>query len=421
MSNILHITHRYWPVIGGSEQSVQAIAERQAEAGHAVTVLATDADEFSAFWDPKAARLDTKKEQYKDVNIVRTSISYLPGRPWSFGILRRLQIQMGWFDSISAYVGRLAPYLPELTADLSELGFDWQAIFAWNITFDGLMAAAVQKAAQCDSKFIAVPFLHLGEGPNSPVRRYYTMPHQIAYLQSADRVIVQSKLAKDFLVQNNVSGEHIAVIGTGIDPQEVSNSDASAFRLRHDIHDPIVTAIGPLTYDKGTMQLVEASQLLWTAGQSFKLVLAGSIGADFKSYWQKAPPLVQEQTLILGFISQDEKRDLLAAAELLALPSRTDSFGMVLLEAWLHAKPVIGASSGGIPEVIEDGVDGRLVPFGDPGALAQAIAEILLDPRKAKDWGLAGQRKTLTNYTWDAVYQRFETTTQFNTKNEDRS
>jgi glycosyltransferase involved in cell wall biosynthesis len=243
------------------------------------------------------------------------------------------------------------------------------------------------------------------------------MPHQLAHLRSADCVIAQSRPARDFLIQNGISEDLIKVIGAGTDPQKVSGGNAEAFRLRHDLSEPIVTAIGVLTHDKGTMQLVEAARLLWTRGLTFKLVLAGSIGPDFKAYWEEVPPSVQKQTRILGFISESEKKDLLAAAQLLALPSRTDSFGIVLLEAWVYGKPVIGARSGGLPAVIDDGIDGRLVSFGDPVALSQAIAEILLDPQKANEWGLAGQRKTLAHHTWDAVYQRFVAATEIDKPN----
>ena len=97
----------------------------------------------------------------------------------------------------------------------------------------------------------------------------------------------------------------------------------------------------------------------------------------------------------------------------MSLTSRTDSFGIVLLEAWSYGKPVIGALAGGLPVVISDGVDGRLVPFGDAVALSKAIAEILLNPQKAASWGLAGQRKTLERYTWNKVYERFKTATDF--------
>src|SRR3712207_8646872 len=79
----------------------------------------------------------------------------------------------------------------------------------------------------------------------------------------------------------------------------------------------------------------------------------------------------------------EDKRDLNAAGQVFCMPSRTDSFGIVYLEAWLNGVPVIGARAGGVPEIIDDGVDGYLVEFGDVAALANRI-ELLLDRKSTR-------------------------------------
>jgi len=112
--------------------------------------------------------------------------------------------------------------------------------------------------------------------------------------------------------------------------------------------------------------------------------------------------------VLLGPVSEQVKHTVLERAELLVLPSRVDSFGIVLLEAWSHGKPVIGARAGGIPGVIDHGVDGLLVPWGDHRALAEAIETILGDPDRARRMGDAGRAKTAARYTWPAVYAQVE-------------
>jgi len=93
---------------------------------------------------------------------------------------------------------------------------------------------------------------------------------------------------------------------------------------------------------------------------------------------------------------------------MLVLPSRVDSFGLVFLEAWAYRKPVIGAAAGGIPEVISDGSDGFLVPFGDVKGLAHRIATLLDDKALARQMGEEGYRKVIRFYTWDAIFPRLE-------------
>jgi glycosyltransferase involved in cell wall biosynthesis len=110
----------------------------------------------------------------------------------------------------------------------------------------------------------------------------------------------------------------------------------------------------------------------------------------------------------LGFISDEEKRDLLDAGDVLVMPSRTDSFGIVYLEAWVYRKPVIGALAGGVPEVIHDGEDGYVVPFGDVRRLAEAIGTLLSDRALALQFGSRGFHKA-SAHTWDSKYAAIRT------------
>jgi glycogen synthase len=114
-------------------------------------------------------------------------------------------------------------------------------------------------------------------------------------------------------------------------------------------------------------------------------------------------------------VPEAEKHTLLQASTLLLLPSRTDSFGIVILEAWAHGKPVIGSRAGGIPGVIDEGHNGLLVDFGDMAGLTQAIQHLLNDETLRRTLGQHGRAKLTTHYTWArvadqvlAVYQQVQ-------------
>lgn len=406
MANILHVTHRYWPVQGGSEQYVRQIAQRQAAEGHQVTVVTSNADDLAYFWQPEARALPAGPDQDGPVRVERVAVRHWPAGRWLFGGLRRLQVAL---PPLAAQLGRYAPYLPDLGRVLDDLGRDWQVVFAWNITFDGLTTAAWRLACRCEARFIAVPLLHLGEGPESPVRRFYTMPHQLELLRRADGVVVLTAVEQTYLLAQGVAPERLLVAGAGIDPAELSGGDGEHFRQAHGLNSLIVAAIGPLTRDKGTLDLLAAAERLWKNGRSFDLVLAGPMMPDFAARLEQTPPQFRARCHCLGRVSDVTKRDLLAAMTLLALPSRTDSFGIVLLEAWFYGKPVIVARAGGLAAVVRDGENGRLIPFGDVTALAGAIAEILDDPEKGARWGQQG-RVEANQFTWDNVYQRLKCT-----------
>jgi glycosyltransferase involved in cell wall biosynthesis len=79
----------------------------------------------------------------------------------------------------------------------------------------------------------------------------------------------------------------------------------------------------------------------------------------------------------------------------------------VLLEAMNHATPVIASRVGGIPDIVEDGVSGLLVPPGDPAALAQALGRLQNDPALARRLGEAGRRRLQEEFSWDAIVNRW--------------
>jgi Glycosyltransferase len=135
-------------------------------------------------------------------------------------------------------------------------------------------------------------------------------------------------------------------------------------------------------------------------------VLIGAPLTHFEAFYARLPPSDRTRIRFLPYAPESVKRDALAAADVFALPSRTDSFGIVFLEAWCYGVPVIGARAGGIPDVITDGSDGLLVRFGDVAGLAQAIRLLLDDRALARRLGAAGREKTLRSLTWDHVYAR---------------
>jgi glycosyltransferase involved in cell wall biosynthesis len=102
----------------------------------------------------------------------------------------------------------------------------------------------------------------------------------------------------------------------------------------------------------------------------------------------------------LGALDARQKRDFFAGIDVLALPSRSDSFGLVFPEAWANGVPCIGYRAGGIPWVIRDSVDGLVVRCGDVAGLAAALLRLAGDGELRRNLGQAGWQRTRHEFDW---------------------
>jgi glycosyltransferase involved in cell wall biosynthesis len=165
-----------------------------------------------------------------------------------------------------------------------------------------------------------------------------------------------------------------------------------------------VTFLGVVTRDKGSFDLVHALEQLWAQGLRAHLVIGGQPVDEFNHFFKHLSVETQQRIIRLGVVAGQDKQDLLAATDVLALPSRIDSFGIVYLEAWAYGKPVIGGRAGGVPDVISGQIDGLLVDFGNVPQLAQAIRRLVSDRAEAVEMGARGRAKVEQFYTWDRIH-----------------
>jgi glycogen(starch) synthase len=398
--NIVHVTHRAWPVIGGSERYVQEVARRQVIDGHGVTIVATDADELSALWDSAGGRVEGRAPaEYQGVRILRLPVRYLPGGGVTFALWRRLTWLVSQVSVPAALVlGRRCPWVPCLSTALSDEPAD--LLFAWNLGLEGLTAAVADEAQRRRVPWLAIPLLHLGRP------RFYTMRHQLALLRGASRIFTQTERERRFLMERGLNGDRVHTVSPGIDLDEAQRAEGSRFRRQHGIEGPVVLTLGALAHDKGTVHLLRAARAVWEEGRALTLVLIGPVEKGVEEALTELPAAHSGKWLHLKQVSEEEKWDALDAADMLAVPSRTESFGIVFLEAWARGKPVVGARAGAIEEVVNDGKNGLLVEFGDVRALADALRRLLDDPESARRMGQRGREEVQSQFTWDEQFGR---------------
>lgn len=404
---ILHVTPLYWPSQGGGEQVTQVLSERMAHDGHSVTVLTTDAASVERFWDSRGARVSERDSVINGVHVVRVPVYPFPLRQPGLFIARGVAIRI--FDplrlrALVRTIGAWMPRVPAFRRTLMNLPDRFDLVHAFNLSWESCLVDTYEVADLRRQAYLMTPFLHTGEPHHHRVLRNYSMSHQLAALRGSRQVIVQTPTEARAIEAMGVDRQRIAEVGVGVDPAQISGGDAGRFRARHNLHGPLVAFIGRATRDKGATTMVRAMPNVWTAGINAVCVIAGLVLPDFDRFMRTRP--ADPRVRVLGPIDDAEKRDLLAAADVVAMPSRAESFGIVYLEAWAYGKPVIGARAGGAVDVIEDGVDGCLVPFDDARVVAARLIELLADRDRSRVMGEAGRRKLLARYTWDVIYDR---------------
>lgn len=171
---------------------------------------------------------------------------------------------------------------------------------------------------------------------------------------------------------------------------------------------PIV-AVGRLVDKKGFVHLVDAAPRILERIPDAWIVIGGG-GPLEEPLRRRAEALgVAERVLLPGGLSHDQVLDLLAAAEVVVMPSVRDPRGnvdglpIVVLEAMAAARPVVATDVSGIPMAIEHERTGVLIPEKDPDAVAGAVIDLLESPERARALGEAARDRVLTELNWDAV------------------
>ena len=163
--------------------------------------------------------------------------------------------------------------------------------------------------------------------------------------------------------------------------------------------EPLVLTVGNLIPRKGTSYLVDAIRRLRAGGRDVHLAIVGEGRLRGPLATQAAALGVSDRVHFLGQQSHERVLALMARAQLFALPSWDEAFGLVYTEAMAQGVPVLATRGEGPAEFIEDGVSGFLAPPRDAAALARIIARVLDEPGLAAAVGSAG-RDVAAGFTW---------------------
>ena len=233
--------------------------------------------------------------------------------------------------------------------------------------------------------------------------------HRFIYGRTCHAVVGVSQYIRGLLIDSGVPARKIEVIPDGIDipPDVPTTPERAKARWKWSIPDDdfVIGMIGGFTPEKGLDIAIKAVRLLVPRLPSIRLMLAGEAPQEVKDNLSRHASDVRGRIQFLGHL--EGLREFLAAIDLLVMPSRAEGLGSAALLAMAHGRPVVASRVGGLPEVVEDGVTGWLVPPGSAEELALAIHRAASDATRIPESGVAA-RERVRQFSTDIMVRRTE-------------
>ncbi len=332
------------------------------------------------------------------------ALSLLPQRTWQL-----------WTTSCN-------PLAPGMAWDALRQVERYDVIHAMAFPYAWPLACARLLARRLSVPLVLTPFLHLGDPDDSldRTRRAYTHPALLSLARDAAAIFVQTDLERQALLERGFASERVFLQGMGLDVPSCTGGDRIRVRRAWGVatDEVVVGHLANQSREKGSVDLLRAAELAWRRGGRFRIVLAGPEMPNFVNFWSHYR--LKERVVRLGVLDAGQKRDFFAGLDVFALPSRSDSFGIVLLEAWANGVPNVGYRAGGVAGVIRDESDGLLVRCGDVAGLAAALLRLAGDGDLRQRLGQNGRERTRNEFDWDEkcalvrrVYEQVCTASRF--------
>jgi glycosyltransferase involved in cell wall biosynthesis len=390
LTRVLFLTESFHPVLGGGEAHIRLLASRLVALGTECLVLTRRGDRAWAV-----------EERLDGVRVLRVPPSG-PGRVGKYAmvpsVIGALAKHRRDYDAIVVRGGRVLalPGLiagralgkavvlqPEVTGEMSG------EIYTWGTPLHR-------------------PWVRGAVGLAASVRN--------RLLRDADACVAISSQVRAELLAAGISPERIADIPHGVDTTRFRSASAEEQRalratLGLGIEGPIIVFTGRLLRGKGVDVLIDAFSRLAPRWPKARLVVVGSGDGQSLSIEVEAHRAVAENPTLAGRVTfagrVDNVEDYLRAADIFAFPSLFEAMPLSVIEAAACGLACVASRVGGIPEVLEDGSSGMLIPPGDTGALVAALETVLAGGEARRALGARARAAVLGRFDFRASAERY--------------
>lgn len=284
--------------------------------------------------------------------------------------------------------------IADVTAELREGGADLLVCQGYKADILGWFAA----------RRAGIPVMSVSRGWTAhtwKVRLYEALDRRMLARMNAVACVSAGQATK--VVRAGVRANLVRVIHDSVDPARFGEGGAAGRAILQSLfpapRDVIVAGIGRQSPEKGFDQLVESTRLLVRESEGVGVVLIGD-GPDRPMLEDRVRAAGLSAHVVFAGFRTDIDR-LLPGADILAQASFTEGLPNVVLEACAAGVPVVATSVGGTCEIIDDGVNGLLVPAGDPAALAKRLLELVRAPERRRAMGARGREIARARFSFD--------------------
>ncbi len=379
---IAQVTPYFFPVEGGVERHVYGLSRGLAERGHEVHV-------FTYIGDRNGGKF-CSRECMDGIEVKRFRSLFTLGefaRLWP-GVVSELL--KGKFDVVHTHVYR-HPH-----SDLS------------------LLASKVSGCRSILTAHSPFPPLSMRKPLTRLAIPLYDRTLGNFSLRNFDTVISLTKSEARKLSSLGINNSKLITIPHGVNPEHFEEVDAERFLTRFELKDKkFILYLGRINRIKGIEYLLHAFALIFAKHKDVYLVIAGGVTErEEEEYMQKLlyetnQLGLSKNVLFTGPLSEDDKLAAYQSCSVFVLPSIYEPYGIVLLEAAAHGKPLVAANTDGPVSIVEDGVNGILVEPQSSTALAEALMTIIEDEGYARRMGSAA-RAMACEHTWKKVIDSVE-------------
>ncbi len=393
--NILHVTQNYSPSAGGPQYTMKHLSEKLVDYySDKVEVCTTD-----SLYNPESDLYEKVTPDNEIMNGVL--IRRLPFNRWHYPLIRYSGKVVGkvFNAPLPNAITKLRWALdsPAINKAMRDSAAD--VVMATTINYDFCTYPLWRNKTKNPKPFVLYGALHL----HKPLAYNHLA---LVKARACDCYIANTDFEKQTLLNNGVVAEKITTIGTGIslEDYECNENNIAQFRLAQGIEkdDCVLGFVGRLVKGKGVAILLDAIRRMQAAHPNLKLLLAGGT-TDFVPIIEKAISEEKLPIILIKDFADEAKPLIFNSIDVFVLPSQSESFGVVFLEAWACRKPVIGTRMGATESLLDHGIDSLLFKGNDVDDLCEQLEVLIGDKPLRNMMGEKGYQKVLAKFTWPTI------------------